>query len=127
MAEDSPRKLKKLVKDLERAAKDDPGNLVSKVKLAGAYRDLGQKLDAIRLYREVALAYQAQGRRAQAVAVCRGILEIDPGEGETRILLSRLENESASEPQGVPAMPLPGTMQGSATLPPSQAPPRPGW
>ena len=106
MSEDNPRKLKKLVKELERAAKDDPGNLVSKVKLAGAYRDLGQKIDAIKLYREVAHAYEAQGRRAQAVAVCRGILEIDPGEGETRVLLSRLESEAAAEPAGS-GLPLP--------------------
>ncbi|MCC6995034.1 MAG: cyclic nucleotide-binding domain-containing protein [Deltaproteobacteria bacterium] len=125
MSEDNPRKLKKLVKELERAAKDDPGNLVSKVKLAGAYRDLGQKSDAIKLYREVAHAYEAQGRRAQAVAVCRGILEIDPGEGETRVLLSRLESEAAAEPagSGLPLPLLPGTMQGAVPA----MPPRPAW
>ncbi len=125
MSEDNPRKLKKLVKELERAAKDDPGNLVSKVKLAGAYRDLGQKIDAIKLYREVAHAYEAQGRRAQAVAVCRGILEIDPGEGETRVLLSRLESEAAAEPagSGLPLPLLPGTMQGAVPA----MPPRPAW
>jgi CRP-like cAMP-binding protein len=118
MADDSPRKLKKLVKELERAVRDEPANLTAKIRLAGAYRDSGQKTDAVRLYRDVAAAYVAQGRRAQAVAVCRGILEIEPGQAETSALLATLGSEGALEPP--PSIPSRGSMSGAV---PIQVPP----
>src|SRR5689334_19427958 len=91
---------KKTVRELERQLRKEPDNLVLRLKLAAAYRDLGQTADAVQLYRSVAIAYHGQGRLAQAIAVCRSVLEIEHGQRETVMLLAELE---AMRPEGEPA------------------------
>jgi len=87
---------KKAVKDLEKQLRKDPHNLVLRVRLAGALYNAGRWPEAIDLYQSVALAYKAQGRVDQAIAVCHGLLEIAPDHAETHRLLGVL-NAKAME------------------------------
>ncbi|MBI4508706.1 MAG: cyclic nucleotide-binding domain-containing protein [Deltaproteobacteria bacterium] len=82
---------KRLVKEYERALKAEPDNLVIRLKLAAALREVGRTNDALSMYRSVAVAYRAQGRLAQAAAVVRSVLELEPAHSEMKILLSELD------------------------------------
>lgn len=87
---------KKAVKELDKQLRKDPGNLVLRIRLAGALYQVGRWPDAVQMYRSVAMAYQAQGRIDQAIAVCHSVLEIAPGHPETRQLLTELEVRSSA-------------------------------
>ncbi len=71
------------IRELADLVRKEPGNLVARLKLAAALREAGRKDDAIEMYRGVAIAYASDGRFAQAIAVCKGILEIDPQHQKT--------------------------------------------
>jgi cAMP-dependent protein kinase regulator len=85
-------KPKKAVKELERQLRKDPGNLVLRLRLASALRTAGRTDEAVTLYRSVAVVYHSDGRLAQAIAVCKSVLEIDPAQRETQALLAELEH-----------------------------------
>ena len=70
----SPRRLKRLLKEYARALREDPGNLVLRLKLAFVLREMGRNNEAIEMYRNVVVAYAQSGRLVQAMAVCKGIL-----------------------------------------------------
>jgi CRP-like cAMP-binding protein len=95
----SPRRLKRLLKEYARALREDPGNLVLRLKLAFVLRELGRNAEAIDMYRNVAVAYAQGGRLVQAIAVCKGILEIDPAHSETQALLAELAHEQGARQQ----------------------------
>lgn len=78
------------VRELEQRLRDEPGNLGLRVQLAGALRTEGRQAEAVELYRSVAIAYRDQGRAQQAIAVCRSILEIAPGDAGCQTLLAAL-------------------------------------
>lgn len=82
---------KKRLKEFERTLKVEPDNMVVRVKLATALRELGRNEEAVSMYRSVAEAYHRQGRIAQAIAVCRSVLEMEPVQPETHTLLVELE------------------------------------
>lgn len=93
MAKDSrlsKRQLKKLVKEQGRVVEKDPGNLVARLKLAGALQDLGKETEALAHYLEVARVYVDTGKLVQAISVYKGILRLKPGHQESEIALSRL-------------------------------------
>ena len=52
--------------------------------------------EAVELYRSVAMAYHESGRLAQASAVCRSVLELEPGQPETLQLLALLDQAQRS-------------------------------
>ena len=83
--------------DIERRLAAEPDNLGLRVAYAGALRDEGRRAEAIEQYRAVAFAYRYQGRTQQAIAVCRGILELAPGDGRSLAMLSVLEGRAAAE------------------------------
>ena len=95
----SPRRLKRLLKEYARALREDPGNLVLRLKLAFVLREMGRNTEAIEMYRNVAVAYAQGGRLVQAMAVCKGILEIDPNHSETQSLLAELAQEQGARQQ----------------------------
>ncbi|MBI5482342.1 MAG: cyclic nucleotide-binding domain-containing protein [Deltaproteobacteria bacterium] len=95
----SPRRLRRLLKEYARALREDPGNLVLRLKLAFVLRELGRSAEAIDMYRNVAVAYAQSGRMVQAMAVCKGILEIDPAHSETQALLAELAQEQGARQQ----------------------------
>src|SRR5690606_17269645 len=87
-----PMKPKRAVKELEKQLRKDPDNLVLRLRLAAALRELGRVEQAVQLYRSVAVQYHADGRLAQAIAVCRSVLELEPAQRETQALLAELES-----------------------------------
>ena len=91
-------KPKRLIKELEKQLRKDVNNLVVRLKLAAAYREVGRVGESVELYRSVALAYHESGRPAQAMAVCRSVLEIEPGEPQTLQLLAALDQQ-AQQPE----------------------------
>ncbi|HEY5946890.1 MAG TPA: hypothetical protein VIV40_15410, partial [Kofleriaceae bacterium] len=84
------------LKDAEKRLKNEPTNLGLKVQVAGMMREAGRSLEAVELYRSVALAYRDQGRTQQAIAVCRSILEIAPEDAACQGLLGMLQQRSSS-------------------------------
>ncbi|HEY3351963.1 MAG TPA: cyclic nucleotide-binding domain-containing protein [Polyangia bacterium] len=86
----APRQLKRLLKDYAHALRADPGNLVLRLKLAFVLKELGRNDEAVEMYRNVAVAYAQEGRLVQAMAVCKGILELEPEHRDTQALLAEL-------------------------------------
>jgi hypothetical protein len=86
------------LKDLEKRLKAEPNNLGLRVQVAGMMREAGRSLEAVELYRSVALAYRDQGRTQQAIAVCRSILEIAPEDAACHGLLGVLQSQSRATP-----------------------------
>jgi CRP-like cAMP-binding protein len=91
------RQLKKLVKEQSTLVKKDPNNLVARLKLAGALKDLGKSKEAVDHYQAVAKAYGESGKLVQAISVYKGILEIVPGDAEVESALSELSTRHAEE------------------------------
>ncbi len=89
----SKRQLKKIVKEQQSLLKKHPNNLVARLKLAGALRDLGRIEEALEQYHIVAEAYREAGRRVQALAVCRSILEFAPEDTVAKEIARALEPE----------------------------------
>jgi CRP-like cAMP-binding protein len=87
--------LERRVRELSQAVQSDPGSVARRLELAAALRDLGRATEAVELYRGVAVLYAEEGRFAQAIAVCRGILEIDPQHRETSELLATIAAKRA--------------------------------
>ena len=64
------------LRDLEKRLEKEPHNLGLRVTVAGMLREAGRSIEAVELYRSVAIAYRDQGRPQQAIAVCRSILAL---------------------------------------------------
>ncbi|HEY5920782.1 MAG TPA: hypothetical protein VIV11_03890, partial [Kofleriaceae bacterium] len=86
------------LKELEKRLKNEPNNLGLRVQVAGMMREAGRSLEAVELYRSVALAYRDQGRTQQAIAVCRSILEIAPEDSACQGLIAMLQQRSTPVP-----------------------------
>lgn len=99
------------LKDLEKRLKHEPTNLGLRVQVAGMMREAGRSVEAVELYRSVALAYRDQGRTQQAIAVCKSILEIAPEDAACQGLLAMLQ-QRASVPK-TPTRPPPIASPGS--------------
>jgi hypothetical protein len=78
------------LKELEKRLQKEPGNLGLKVTVAGLLHESGRTVEAIELYRSVAIAYRDAGRKAQATAVCKSILQLAPEDEQCRMLLASL-------------------------------------
>jgi CRP-like cAMP-binding protein len=87
---------RKAVKELDKQLRKDPNNLVLRVRLAGALVQAGQIGEAVEMYRSVAMAYYAQSRIDQAIAVCHSVLELAPDHHHTRMLLAELDQRKAA-------------------------------
>ena len=61
-------------------------------------REAGRPAEAIDLYRGVAEAYAEDGRLVQAMAVCKGILDIDPEHRDTLEMLAALATRKQQRP-----------------------------
>jgi hypothetical protein len=73
-------------------------------------REAGRSVEAVELYRSVALAYRDQGRTQQAIAVCRSILEIAPDDLRCQALLAALAGHAPTRPSSHDETPLPGPL-----------------
>jgi hypothetical protein len=111
------------LKELEKRLRDEPENLGLRVMLAGALHEAGRRDDAVELYRSVAIAYREQGRTQQAIAVCRSILELAPGDASCQALLAAMV---ASHPALIDAPPGPLPEPPTRPTPRLRRPPSPG-
>jgi hypothetical protein len=93
------------LKELEKRLKSEPDNLGLRVQVAGLMREAGRSIEAVELYRSVALAYRDQGRTQQAIAVCRSILEIAPEDAACQGLITMLQG------RGTPSRPPPAALE----------------
>lgn len=84
------------LKELEKRLKQEPDNFGLRVQVAGLMREAGRSVEAVELYRSVALAYRDQGRTQQAIAVCRSILDIAPDDAACQGLLAMLQGRGTS-------------------------------
>src|SRR5579859_1117282 len=90
------REMQKRLKELAAALKADPGSVPRRLELAAALKEAGRPEEAIDLYQGVAEAYAQDGRLVQAMAICKGILEIDPRHRATLEMLATLAKQRAS-------------------------------
>jgi CRP-like cAMP-binding protein len=90
---------KKALRELEKQLRKQPGSLVVRIRLASVLHVLGRLPEAVDLYRSVAMAYFAQGRLDQAMAVCHSLLEIAPMHQDTHLLLAELDSHKARRAQ----------------------------
>lgn len=93
-----PRDIKRRLKELLAAVKAEPGSIPKRLELAAVLREAGRPADAIDLYRGVAEAYAEDGRLVQAMAVCKGILDIDPEHRDTLEMLAKLATRKSQRP-----------------------------
>ena len=125
------------LKELEKRLEKEPNNLGLRVTVAGLLRDAGRSVEAVELYRSVAIAYRDQGRRQQAIAVCRSILEIAPDDVSCQSLLASLVRPASQEdveidvstrpptqPTAEMSRPAAGPAARPATVPPPPPPAR---
>jgi len=68
----------------------DPEDVAARQKCGDLFLKLGRKGEAITAYRSAVEAYAAAGHQLKAIAVCKVILQIDPGHSETLEVLARL-------------------------------------
>jgi CRP-like cAMP-binding protein len=90
---------KKALRELEKQLRRQPGSLVIRIRLAAALHAVGRLPEAVDLYRSVAMAYFAQGRLDQAMAVCHSLLEIAPMHQDTHLLLAELDSHKTRRGQ----------------------------
>ncbi|HEX9103896.1 MAG TPA: hypothetical protein VF997_16910, partial [Polyangia bacterium] len=93
-----PRDIKRRLKELAAALKAEPGSIPKRLELAAVLREAGRPAEAIDLYRGVAEAYAEDGRLVQAMAVCKGILDIDPEHRDTLEMLAALATRKQLRP-----------------------------
>ncbi len=93
-----PRDIKRRLKELAAALKAEPGSIPKRLELAAVLREAGRPAEAIDLYRGVAEAYAEDGRLVQAMAVCKGILDIDPEHRDTLEMLAALATRKQQRP-----------------------------
>ena len=92
------RKLRKEVKQLEESiTKEDRPDL--RLRLAGLYRKLDQHDNAITQYRVVMQTYLDQGKRGQAEAVCKSVLEFYPQRIDFQQWYATITGRTVNEPQ----------------------------
>ncbi|HUK66846.1 MAG TPA: cyclic nucleotide-binding domain-containing protein [Anaeromyxobacteraceae bacterium] len=81
----------------------EPRDLASRQKLADALRRAGDQAGAVRVYREVADRYAANGQLIKAVAICKVILEIEPAHHAMQAALASLYARRSSPVRAAPA------------------------
>ncbi len=91
-------KLQKAAQTYRAILESDRRDVASRHKLAELRRKLGDDEGAVAEYRQVADAYARDGLLIKAVAVCKVVLEIDPGHQETQRMLAELYARRRSAP-----------------------------
>jgi hypothetical protein len=100
------------LRELEKRLAQEPDNLPLRVTVAGMLRESGRAAEAVEHYRRVAIAYRAQGRQQQALAVCRSILELAPADIAIHALLAELTEPKTPVPAVAGQKPASGVSAG---------------
>ncbi len=93
----SRREWKKALESFQNHCARKPQDFRSRLKVAELLERLGQKEEAIRMYRKVAEGYASDGFILQAISVNKMILRIDPSLKEVSERLARLYSEKIRE------------------------------
>ncbi len=96
---------KKALECFQNHCAQEPGDLRSQLKVAELLERLGQKKDAVRIYREVAEAYAHDGFLLQAISIYKVTLRIDPSSRDIVPRLAQLYAEKIRETK--PLRPVP--------------------
>ncbi|HEU4383082.1 MAG TPA: tetratricopeptide repeat protein [Anaeromyxobacteraceae bacterium] len=107
---------KRALAKLQLCFKADPRDIETLNMLAQAFRDLGQTGKTISVFKELARAYEEQGRSGDARATYQRILELAPGDHEAAEALGARQ---------APAAPQPPPARAPPPAPAAVAPPRP--
>lgn len=83
-------RLKEALDELMAVQKMEPGDLANRQKVGDLHAKLGNKAEAIKAYQAVSGAYAADGLLLKGIAVCKLILQLDPGHSETQRALADL-------------------------------------
>ncbi len=98
MVDARPRDDRERLAELAQHVVREPHSIPFRLDLAMALLAAGRRDDAINLFRDIALTYAEDGQLIQAMAVCRGILELDPAHEETLELLARFVERRGARP-----------------------------
>lgn len=96
---------RKALEGFQKHCAEEPKDLRSRLKVAELLERLGQKKEAVQVYREVAEAHAQDGFLLQAISLNKIILRIDPSLKEINDRLAQLYIEKAQEAK--PIQPLP--------------------
>jgi CRP-like cAMP-binding protein len=96
---------KKALEGFQRHCAQDPKDLRSHIKVAELLGRLGQRKEAVQVYRKVAEAYAQDGFLLQAISVNKMILRIDPSAKDVNDRLAQLYTQKFQEAK--PVHPLP--------------------
>jgi len=83
----------------------EPEDLRSQLKVAELLERLGQKKEAVQMYRKVAEAYAQDGFLLQAISINKIILRIDPSSQDVNDRLAQLYAEKAKETRSLRPFP----------------------
>ncbi len=82
--------LRQLLEQFSQHLREDPDDLLVRLKLAEVLRLLERPEEALKLYSSVAWAYAIEGNLVQAIMLCKVILELAPEHRETQEMLAKL-------------------------------------
>ncbi|HYO55571.1 cyclic nucleotide-binding domain-containing protein [Archangium sp.] len=96
-------KLEDALAQYQRVVKAAPEDLAGHQKVAELLQRLGRTREALETYEAVATAWARQGWLLRAIALCKVILQLEPGHGRTQQMLAQLyAKRLAPAPQLVP-------------------------
>lgn len=96
--------LEEALTEYEIVAHFAPEDLGSRQKVAELLQRLGRRKEAVETYESVAMGWARQGWLLRAIALCKVILQLDPGHGRTQRMLAELyARHKASVTRLVPA------------------------
>jgi len=96
-------KLDEALAGYRRVVEAAPEDLSSRQKVAELLQRLGRKQEAVETYEAVATAWARQGWLLRAIALCKVILQLEPGHGRMQELLAQLyAKRLAPTPRGAP-------------------------
>ncbi len=101
----SRREWRRALECFQNHCAQEPGDLRSQLKVAELLERLGQKKEALQMYRKVAEAYGRDGFLLQAISINKMILRIDPSSQDVHQRLAQLYAEKTRETK--PLRPFP--------------------
>ncbi len=100
---------KRALENYQRHCAEEPEDLRSSVKIGELLERLGQKKEAVLVYRRAAESYAKDGFLLQAISLNKMILRIDPSAREVSDRVTELYQKKIQEPtplQSIPPIPL---------------------
>jgi cAMP-dependent protein kinase regulator len=96
---------KKALEYYQKHCSQEPEDLRSQLKVAELLERLGQKKEAVQVYRNVADAYAQDGFLLRAISIIKMILRIDPSSKDVNDRLTQLYREKAHETKSLQPFP----------------------